>query len=119
MMLLGSAFKTDGSGFWLCSAMKRSMAANRSTTEWKMPFFRRLLVSLAKKPEYGLSAVVTGDREAAKPVASQLRAGLAGIITWGPVADAPFGRYKRSGNGREAGVYGLRDFLEVKSIVGG
>ncbi len=76
-------------------------------------------VALANDTEYGLSAVVTGDPEAAKAVAGQLRAGLVGINTWGPVADAPFGGYKRSGNGREAGVYGLRDFLEVKSIVGG
>ncbi|MBW8755150.1 MAG: aldehyde dehydrogenase family protein [Sphingomonadales bacterium] len=75
-------------------------------------------VALANDTEYGLSAVVTGDPEAAKGVVGQLRAGLVGVNTWGPVPDAPFGGYKRSGNGREAGAYGLRDFLEVKSIVG-
>jgi aldehyde dehydrogenase (NAD+) len=75
-------------------------------------------VALANDTEYGLSAAITGDPEQARAVAGRLRAGLVGINAWGPIPDAPFGGYKRSGNGREAGVYGLRDFLEVKSIVG-
>jgi aldehyde dehydrogenase (NAD+) len=75
-------------------------------------------VDLANDTEYGLSAAITGDPEVAKGVVGRLRAGLVGINAWGPVPDAPFGGYKRSGNGREAGVYGLRDFMEVKSVVG-
>jgi aldehyde dehydrogenase (NAD+) len=75
-------------------------------------------VELANDTEYGLSAAITGDPEVAKGIVGQLRAGLVGVNAWGPVPDAPFGGYKRSGNGREAGVYGLRDFLEVKSVVG-
>jgi aldehyde dehydrogenase (NAD+) len=31
---------------------------------------------------------------------------------------APFGGYKQSGNGREYGEFGVRDFLEIKSISG-
>ena len=75
-------------------------------------------IALANDTEYGLSAAVTGDPEVAKGVVGQLRAGLVGVNAWGPSSDAPFGGYKRSGNGREGGAYGLRDFLEVKTIVG-
>jgi aldehyde dehydrogenase (NAD+) len=75
-------------------------------------------VELANDTEYGLSAAVTGDPEVAKDVVGQLRAGLVAVNGWGPAGDAPFGGYKRSGNGRETGVYGLRDFLEVKTITG-
>jgi len=76
-------------------------------------------VELANDTDYGLSAVVTGDPDLAKGVVGELRAGLVGVNTWGPDPDAPFGGYKKSGNGREAGVWGLRDFMEVKTIVGG
>ncbi|MBV1686671.1 aldehyde dehydrogenase family protein [Novosphingobium sp. G106] len=76
-------------------------------------------IALANDTDYGLSAAVTGDPELAKGVVGQLRAGLVGVNAWGPSSEAPFGGYKRSGNGREGGVYGLRDFLEVKTIVGG
>lgn len=36
----------------------------------------------------------------------------------GPDLAAPFGGYGQSGNGREYAEFGLREFLEVKSIVG-
>jgi aldehyde dehydrogenase (NAD+) len=75
-------------------------------------------VALANDTDYGLSAAVTGDPELARGVVGRLRAGLVGVNTWGPVPDGAFGGYKRSGNGREGGAYGLRDFLEVKTIVG-
>ncbi len=76
-------------------------------------------IELANDTDYGLSAVVTGDPDVARGVVGELRAGLVGVNSWGPDSDAPFGGYKRSGNGREGGAWGLRDFLEVKAIVGG
>jgi aldehyde dehydrogenase (NAD+) len=75
-------------------------------------------IALANDTEYGLSATVTGDPEAAKPVVGRLRAGLVTVNSWGPNTNAPFGGYKKSGNGREYGEYGLRDFMEVKTVVG-
>ena len=75
-------------------------------------------IALANDTEYGLSATVTGDPEAARPIVGRLRAGLVTVNSWGPNTNAPFGGYKKSGNGREYGEYGLRDFMEVKTVVG-
>ncbi|OAO04459.1 aldehyde dehydrogenase family protein [Parasphingorhabdus sp.] len=75
-------------------------------------------IEIANDTEYGLSAVISGDPAEAVAVAPQLKAGMVIINNWGPAPGAPFGGYKQSGNGREGGVYGLRDFMEVKAISG-
>ena len=75
-------------------------------------------VTTANDTDYGLSAVISGDPAEAAKVAPRLRAGMVAINNWGPAPGAPFGGYKQSGNGREGGVYGLRDFMEMKSISG-
>ncbi len=75
-------------------------------------------VEIANDTEYGLSSVISGDPAEAAKVAPKLRAGMVAINAWGPAPGAPFGGYKQSGNGREGGVYGLRDFMEMKSISG-
>ena len=75
-------------------------------------------ITIANDTEYGLSAVISGDPAEAAKVAPKLRAGMVIINNWGPSPGAPFGGYKQSGNGREAGVFGLRDFMEVKAISG-
>ena len=75
-------------------------------------------VSIANDTEYGLSAVISGDPTEAAKVAPRLRAGMVAVNNWGPSPGAPFGGYKQSGNGREAGVFGLKDFMEIKSISG-
>ncbi|TWC19649.1 MULTISPECIES: aldehyde dehydrogenase family protein [unclassified Pseudomonas] len=76
-------------------------------------------IALANDTVYGLSAHVQGqDLETVRAVASRIRAGqvLLNYPAWNPLA--PFGGYKRSGNGREFGVHGFEEYMEVKAIVG-
>ncbi|MCJ8159380.1 aldehyde dehydrogenase family protein [Sphingomonas sp. LaA6.9] len=75
-------------------------------------------VAIANDTDYGLSAVITGDPAKAAVVAPKLRAGMVAVNSWGPAPGAPFGGYKQSGNGREGGLFGLKDFMEVKAISG-
>lgn len=75
-------------------------------------------IEMANATEYGLSAAITGDPAKAAGVAGQLRAGMVAINNWGPTPGAPFGGYKQSGNGREGGLAGLKDFMETKAISG-
>ena len=76
-------------------------------------------VGIANDTPYGLSAYVQGgDRERAQRVARQIRAGNV-HINYPPMdRGAPFGGYKRSGNGREWGEWGLAEFLEIKAVMG-
>ena len=75
-------------------------------------------IAVGNDTEYGLAGYVRGDDlEAARAVASRLRAGQVSINGAFDMA-APFGGYKMSGNGREWGEYGFHDFLEIKAIVG-
>ncbi|MGO4002894.1 aldehyde dehydrogenase family protein [Pseudomonas fluorescens] len=76
-------------------------------------------IAIANDTVYGLSAhVQSQDLDQARAVASRIRAGqvLLNYPAWNPMA--PFGGYKRSGNGREFGVYGFEEYLETKAIVG-
>jgi aldehyde dehydrogenase (NAD+) len=75
-------------------------------------------IDMANDTEYGLSAAISGDPAKAAPVAARLRAGMVAINNWGPSPGAPFGGYKQSGNGREGGLAGLKDFMEMKAISG-
>ena len=75
-------------------------------------------IEMANATEYGLSAAITGDPAKAGDVAGKLRAGMVAINNWGPTPGAPFGGYKQSGNGREGGLAGLKDFMETKAISG-
>jgi len=76
-------------------------------------------IAIANDTVYGLGAAVqSADRERARRVASQLRAGQVHINYPPWNSHAPFGGYKRSGNGREYGVHGLEEYLETKAIVG-
>lgn len=76
-------------------------------------------ISIANDSPYGLAAYVQSlDGARARRVAHQLRAGSVYLNGAGQDYAAPFGGYKQSGNGREAGVFGLHDFLELKVING-
>lgn len=76
-------------------------------------------VAIANDTVYGLGAHVQGqDLDLARAVASRIRAGQVHLNypAWNPMA--PFGGYKRSGNGREYGVFGFEEYLETKAIIG-
>jgi betaine-aldehyde dehydrogenase len=74
-------------------------------------------VTIANSTSYGLAAAVwSGDSQRAEGVARRLRAGQVDINGGGFNLLAPFGGCKQSGYGRELGVYGLDEFLELKSI---
>jgi aldehyde dehydrogenase (NAD+) len=76
-------------------------------------------VTIANDTVYGLGGhVQSANIAAARDVALRIRTGQVHINhpAWDPYA--PFGGYKRSGNGREYGAHGLEEYLEVKSILG-
>ncbi|MGA5540653.1 aldehyde dehydrogenase family protein [Mycobacterium sp. NPDC051198] len=74
-------------------------------------------VRIANATDYGLAgAVWSASPERAEGIARRIRAGQVQINAGAFNANAPFGGYKQSGNGREAGRYGLEEFLEIKSI---
>jgi aldehyde dehydrogenase (NAD+) len=78
-------------------------------------------VAIANNSAFGLSgAVVSADVERARSVARRVRTGTIGVnggIFYSP--DVPFGGYKQSGIGREMGVAGFEEYLEIKSIAEG
>jgi aldehyde dehydrogenase (NAD+) len=76
-------------------------------------------VEIANDTSYGLTNYVqTGDIERAHRLARRLRSGMVEMNGQSRGFGAPFGGYGQSGNGREGGVWGLEEFLEVKSVSG-
>ena len=76
-------------------------------------------VQIANDTDYGLAAYVQSrDGARARTLARALRAGTVHINYPPTDFQAPFGGFKRSGNGREWGVAGLREYLETKAMVG-
>ncbi len=75
-------------------------------------------VRIANDSPYGLSGTVfSADPERAQRVASQLRVGTVNVNggVWYS-ADVPFGGYKQSGIGREMGIAGFEEYLQLKAI---
>jgi len=76
-------------------------------------------VKIANDTPYGLTNYIqTQDKEKVKRVARKLRSGMVDVNGVGIDGSSPFGGYKHSGIGREAGLEGLTEFLEVKSVGG-
>jgi aldehyde dehydrogenase (NAD+) len=74
-------------------------------------------LAIANDSVYGLAgAVWSGDADRAKSFAGKMRTGQVDINGGSFNVAAPFGGYKRSGNGRELGRYGVEEFLQPKSL---
>ena len=74
-------------------------------------------IEIANDTIYGLAGGVwSADKDRATRVARQLRTGQVEVNGGSFNLNAPFGGYKQSGLGREAGTFGLEEFLEVKSL---
>jgi aldehyde dehydrogenase (NAD+) len=75
-------------------------------------------VRIANDSAYGLSGSVdSGSLERAKAVADRIRTGTLAVnggVWFSP--DVPFGGYKQSGLGREMGVAGFEEYLELKTL---
>jgi aldehyde dehydrogenase (NAD+) len=76
-------------------------------------------IRIANDTPYGLAAYVwSGDNASARRVGSRIRAGQVALNGASGDMQTPFGGFKMSGNGREYGEFGLRDFLEIKAVIG-
>jgi aldehyde dehydrogenase (NAD+) len=74
-------------------------------------------IRIANQTVYGLAAGVwSKDPERAKRVALRLRAGQIDINGAAFNPQAPFGGFKQSGHGREFGIFGFEEYLEIKSL---
>ncbi|SNS85406.1 aldehyde dehydrogenase family protein [Tropicimonas sediminicola] len=72
-------------------------------------------IRIANDTDYGLAAYVqTGDPERARRVGDRLRAGVIQVNGRASGYGSPFGGYKKSGIGREGGIFGLEDYQEIK-----
>ncbi|MDC3186598.1 aldehyde dehydrogenase family protein [Candidatus Pelagibacter sp.] len=76
-------------------------------------------IEIANDTDYGLTNYIQSkDSEKIRRLARKLRSGMVDVNGAGIAVDAPFGGFKHSGIGREAGKEGLLEFLEVKSVGG-
>ncbi len=76
-------------------------------------------VRIANDSVYGLTNYVQSKDDARRTrLARKLRSGMVEMNGQSRGAGSPFGGMKASGNGREGGVWGLEEFLEVKAVSG-
>jgi aldehyde dehydrogenase (NAD+) len=75
-------------------------------------------IAIANDTDFGLAGYVQGaDHAKCNALARRIRAGAI-YVNGGFDFHAPFGGYKRSGNGREWGRHGFEEYLETKAILG-
>ncbi|XP_031686794.1 retinal dehydrogenase 2-like [Oncorhynchus kisutch] len=76
------------------------------------------VIERANNTEYGLvAAVFTSDITKAMTISTAMQAGTVWINCFNALStQCPFGGYKMSGNGRELGDCGLKEYSEVKTI---
>ena len=76
-------------------------------------------VGIANDTPFGLAGFVQStDLNRARAVGNRIRAGRV-YLNGAPFdRSLPFGGYKQSGNGREFGVFGFEEYLEVKAMLG-
>jgi betaine-aldehyde dehydrogenase len=127
-LVVGGTGMPDGieTGFYVKPTVFADVTPNM--TIWKEEIFGPVLVistyeseeealRLANDSIYGLSGGVwSADEERAISFARQMKTGQVSINGGAFNISAPFGGYKMSGNGRELGIHGLEEFLEVKAI---
>ncbi len=76
-------------------------------------------IEIANDTPYGLTNYVqTQDSARANRMARALRSGMVEMNGQPRAAGSPFGGMKQSGNGREGGIFGIEDFLEIKAVSG-
>jgi len=76
-------------------------------------------IEIANDTPFGLAGFVQSrDLDHARSVANRIRAGRVYLNGAAFDRSLPFGGYKQSGNGREFGVFGFEEYLEVKAILG-
>jgi len=76
-------------------------------------------VQIANNTPYGLTNYIqSGDGARRNRLARQLRAGMIEMNGETRGSGAPFGGVKASGHAREGGIWGIEEYLEVKSISG-
>ena len=74
-------------------------------------------IEMANDTEYGLTNYIqTTNKDRLHRVARRLRSGMVECNGKGFGKGSPFGGMKQSGNGREGGVWGIHEFLEVKAV---
>ncbi|MEC3860841.1 aldehyde dehydrogenase family protein [Mesobacterium sp. TK19101] len=76
-------------------------------------------IAMANDTPYGLTNYAqTADGARRNRLARQLRSGMVEMNGLSRAPGSPFGGMKQSGNGREGGIFGIHDFLEIKAVAG-